>query len=85
MSEGAGLQFSFQGEGLVIPPKPEVCEGCSSTTGDEDIRPYLLKLQERPGRPPEKIVTWYCKTCEITVPDMVDHFHSLREIEVPNA
>jgi hypothetical protein len=68
MTEGSGLNFSFQGEGLVIPPKPKECEGCDTDLGSHlPLRPYKFTLSDdavdsKPGEAKVQIA-WWCDEC----------------------
>lgn len=68
MSEGAGLTFSFQGEGLVIPPKPTSCDGCDGDTRDilAELKAYRVILQPGVSVPQGQThdaVCWWCDEC----------------------
>jgi hypothetical protein len=65
MTEGSGLNFSFQGEGLVIPPKPKECQGCDTDLGSHiPLRPYRVKFNDAEAVGEPKLqVAWWCDEC----------------------
>lgn len=79
MSEGAGLQFSFQGEGLVIPPKPEKCDGHDEPSND--LKAYKVVLCEQDDDKERTIVAWWCDECVQYAPLQEEIFCSITRIE----